>query len=151
MLCKTLVLLLIGLLGFVSPVAAANGTLAMAPSEDWAVPLSDAEMGDLRGGFAGLAFSVFFTGWFDKLGNAAGNLTVDTGGATSAPPPTFSVQNGQVNIQTVIGNFQGASGFFQITQVPGSFNIVHNNLFVQIAIINIQNAGSIPSLMSLLR
>ncbi len=44
----------------------------------------------------------------------------------------ISVNNDQVQIQTVIGNFVGTTGVFQIVQVPGNFNIVNANLFVQI-------------------
>ncbi|MGE0748332.1 MAG: hypothetical protein AB7K86_23930, partial [Rhodospirillales bacterium] len=70
-------------------------------------------------------------------------------GATTAPAPNYSVgNNGDVQIQTVIGNFQGASGIFQIAQVPGNFNVVNNNLFVQVNIL--QDASSLPSLPSLL-
>jgi len=55
-----------------------------------------------------------------------------------------------VQIQTVIGNFQGATGIFQIADVPGNFNVVNNNLFVQLAIFEVTNAADIPALQSLL-
>ena len=144
------VLLLIGLLCCVSPAMAGDGNLEKAPADTWATPLSDAELENVRGGFSGLAFNVFFTGFFDNLGNTAGNLTVNDGGATTpAPPPNFSVQDGQVRISTVIGNFGGANGIFQIAQVPGSFNVVHNNLFVQIAVINVLGNATVPNLSNL--
>lgn len=153
MLRRSLVVLLIGgglgVLSVVSPAAAGNGTLGMGPTEEWAEPLSDAELSGIRGGFSGLSFSVAFTGFFDRLGNAQGNLIVNNGGATTpVPPPSVGMDGGLVNISTSIGNFNGSSGIFQIAQVPGSFNVVHNNLFVQIVLVN---NGAIPSLSSLLR
>jgi hypothetical protein len=143
-------LLLIGLLCVASPAVAGDGNLEKVPADTWATPLSDAELENARGGFAGLAFNVFFTGFFDNLGNTAGNLTVNDGGATTpAPPPNFSVQDGQAMISTTIGNFNGANGIFQIAQVPGSFNVVHNNLFVQIAVVNVLENGTAPYLSNL--
>jgi hypothetical protein len=59
------------------------------------------------------------------------------------------VENGEVKISTSIGNFNGASGIFQIAQVPGNFNVVHNQLFVQIAVVNVLNGSPVPSLASL--
>jgi hypothetical protein len=75
---------------------------------------------------------------------------VNTGGTTGAPPVT-GVGNEQVRLFAGVGNLNGVSGILQITQVPGSNNIVHNNLFVQIAIINVQNAAQLSNLSSLLR
>lgn len=118
-----------------TPGLAAGGTLGLAPIGDWAQAISDAEMADLRGGFGGLAFSVFFSGGFDKIGNAQGQLDVGTNGL-AVPPPEYALAGDQVSIRTEIGNFQGASGIFQIAQVPGDYNIVNNNLFVQIAVFN---------------
>ncbi len=141
--------LLAALLATASPLATAEAaTMHLAPKGDWAQKLPEQELAELRGGFFGIAFSVFFNGFFDNLGNAQGSLEVDTGGAT-APPPEFSTSDGQVRISTVIGDFQGATGLFQIAQVPGSFNIVNNNLFVQVAVINVLDSTAIPSLTSL--
>ena len=112
--------------------------------------MTDDELVELRGGFAGLAFSVFFNGTFDSLGNATGTLEVDTTGEFDAPAPEVTVTDTNVLISAVIGEFQGASGIFQIAQVPGSFNIVNNNMFIQIAIINVLNGVDIPTLWSLL-
>jgi len=62
--------------------------------------------------------------------------------------PQVAVSDGQVRISNVIGNFQGATGIFQITQA-GSFNVINNNLFVQIAVINVLNGAAIPPMASL--
>ncbi len=127
-----------------------GGTMGLAPDASWATPMMDEELGELRGGFAGLAFSVFFSGTFDSLGNATGTLEVDTTGNFDAPDPVVTVTDTEVQITTVIGDFQGANGIFQIASVPGSFNVVNNNLFIQIAIINVLNGAQVPTLQSLL-
>ena len=129
--------------------AGGPGTIGKAPDLAWASPVPDRELAKMRGGIGGLAFSVAFTGSVDNLGNLQGFLAVDPGAAQVGQPPNINVSNGQVNIETSIGNFQGASGIFQITQVPGSFNVVNNNLFVQIAIVNLPGAGSTPLLSSI--
>ncbi len=149
---------LVALLMFSSPGAAGEkgpgggtgGTLGLGLDASWATPMTDDELGELRGGFAGLAFSVFFSGTFDSLGNATGTLEVDTTGTLEAPAPVVTVTDTNVQISAVVGDFQGASGIFQIAQVPGSFNVINNNMFIQIAIINVLNGADIPSLQSLL-
>lgn len=145
---------LVALLVFSSPGAAGEkgpgGTLGLGLDASWATPMTDDELGELRGGFVGLAFSVFFNGTFDSLGNATGNLEVNTNGAVGGPAPVVTVTDTNVQISAVVGEFQGASGIFQIAQVPGSFNVVNNNMFIQIAIINVLNGTDIPSLQSLL-
>jgi len=125
------------MLAATAPSAAfAGGNLAMMPTG--LTPLSDMEMGKLRGGDLPpqVFFNILFGGTIEPNPNA--------------PPPSITVNNGQASVSTVIGNFAGASGIFQIAQVPGSFNIVNNNLFIQIAVINVLNGASIPSLNSLL-
>jgi hypothetical protein len=145
-------LLLIALLTFVPAMEAEQGHLDRGPAAAWAVPLSVADLDSRRGGIAGVAFSVYFTAYFDNTGSVTGNLIVDNGRTTTpAPPPEIRMENGQVMISTVIGDFNGASGIFQITQVPGSFHVVHNNLFVQIAVVNVLNGAAVPSLSSLFR
>ena len=159
-------IVLIGFLAFVSPApaAAGGGTLGMTPSAAWSMLLSDADLDGIRGGFFGMAFSVFFQGFLDNLGNAAGTLNFTavapvatpvtpggSNGATPPPAPVVSVANEQVRLFAGVGNLNGVSGILQINQVPGSNNVVHNNLFVQIAIINVQNAAQLSNLSSLLR
>ena len=140
-----------------APAAAGGGTLGMTPSTAWSMLLSDADLEAIRGGFFGMAFSVFFQGFFDNLGNAAGRLNfsavapVNTGGTTGPPAPVVGVGNDQVRLFAGVGNLNGVSGILQINQVPGSNNVVHNNLFVQIAIINVQNNASLSNLSRLLQ
>ncbi len=119
------VVLVSAILAFPLPTVA--GTLDLMPRQSWAKPLTESEMSELRGGFRGIAFSAFVT-----VENLQNDLTGTIN--ASAEPPIITTSNDQVNIQTVIGNFVGAGarGIFQIAQVPGDFNIVNNNLFVQI-------------------
>lgn len=154
------VVVLIGFLVFIvspAPAAAGGGTLGMTPSTAWSMLLSDTDLENIRGGFFGMAFSVFFQGFFDNLGNAAGRLNfsavapVNTGGTTGPPAPVVGVGNDQVRLFAGVGNLNGVSGILQINQVPGSNNVVHNNLFVQIAIINVQNNASLSNLSRLLQ
>lgn len=107
------------------PLPTVAGTLSLMPEQSWAKLMTESEISELRGGFRGIAFSAFVT---------VENLQGDLNGTinTSAPPPLITVNNDQVQIQTVVGNFVGTSGIFQIAQVPGNFNIVNNNLFIQI-------------------
>lgn len=131
------------------PAFAQSGNVSAMPMVAWAQPLTDSEMGELRGGFDGIAFSAFFTGTVDSLGNASGSLSsgITTG---NTPPPSVTTSNGGVTISTVVGNFQGANGIFQIAQVPGSFNVVNNNLFIQVALINVTNSAALSGISSLL-
>jgi hypothetical protein len=134
------------------PMARAGGTVDLFAQLDLEEnPLSDNELSELRGGFNGLAFNVAFSGFVDKVGNASGNLAVGPNGAIApGPPPDVSVKNGEVAISTHIGNFEGANGIFQIAQVPGNYNVVNNNLYVQIAMINLADLGAqLPNFASM--
>ena len=71
-----------------------------------------------------------------------GQLLAGSNGA-AVPAPTFGISDGQVNIQTHIGEFQGASGIFQIAQVPGNFNVVNQNMFIQINLVEPSSVGQI--------
>ena len=123
--------------------AKAPGLLADVAA--WAEPLNDTEMGELRGGFAGFAFNVIMSGTIAELTDTG------TSGVTNAPAPNVTTGNGLVNIQTAIGSFNGASGVFQIANLENSsFNVINQNLFVQIALIDVANTASIPTIQSLL-
>lgn len=132
------------------------GTVTLAeatPSDTGATEVDDAVLSGRRGAYNGIEFSVLFNGSFDSNGTALANLSTSTSPSTTvnSGSQTPSVQygsGGDVQIQTSIGNFAGANGIFQIAQVPGNFNVVNNNLFIQVNIL--QDAGSVPSLSSLL-
>ncbi len=111
--------------------------------------LNENDMAGERGAFNGLDFSVIFSGSIQPNSNPTGSLVVN---GPPAPAPSLADvnvgSNGDVTIQTVVGNLNGASGIFQITQVPGDFNIVNNNLFVQINVV--QDLAAAPGLQSVL-
>ncbi len=136
-----------------SPALAAErgpgGTMGLAPDASWAIPMTDEELGELRGGFAGLAFSVFFSGTFDSLGNATGTLEVDTTGTFGAPPdPVVTVTDTQVTVTASVGSFQDFTGVGLFTLVPGNFNVVNTTVIFEIVIINVLNGAEIPALLS---
>lgn len=129
------------LLGLVVwPGISSAGTLDAMPDEAWAKPLTNEEMSELRGGFRGISFSAFLTA---SIENRTGDLS---GSFDTAPPPSVTLEGNTASVQTVIGNFVGTTGIVQAIQVPGSFNIVNNNLFVQIVIQNGLEASS-PSFL----
>lgn len=153
---KVLIFVLCGVLVGVSPVAGAPGTLHAVNLAQLGMPLSDEALDRVRGGFAGVAFSVFFTTHVMSPADFDGTLTVQTSsdGGSGAPPvdPFSNARDGGVRIATIAGsNFHGASGLFVLTQVPGNNNVVLTNLNIQIAIINAPSVAAIPSLASLLR
>jgi hypothetical protein len=118
-----------------------GGVLGSQP-ENVAVVLADDQISEVRGGFSGLDFSVFFSGHVDSLGQTEGQFMAGSN-ALQVPEPVFGISNGQVNIQTHIGDFQGASGIFQIAQVPGNFNVVNQNMFIQINLLNPNTIGQL--------
>jgi hypothetical protein len=155
---KMLIFVLVASLVGVSPVAGAQGTLYIVNFAEFGPPLSDEALGRMRGGLAGVAFSVFFTTHVTSQADFGGTFAVETSSGTGSggppvDPSTFSnTQSGQVRIATIAGsNFQGASGLFVLTQVPGSNNVVLTSVNIQIAIINVPNAAAVPSLATLFR
>jgi hypothetical protein len=153
---KVLIVVLVASLVGVSPVAGAQGTLYTANLANIGTPLADEDLDGMRGGMAGVAFSVFFTTFVTSPTDLGSTLAVQTPGSAGGPPvdpSTFSnVQDGQVRVATIAGsNFQGASGLFVLTQVPGSNNVVLTSVNIQIAIINVPSVAAIPSLATLFR
>ena len=131
------------------PGAATAGSLELVSQdlmqEIGAVAMADERLSDMRGGYMGIAFSVFFSGSYDRM--SAPNVSGQA--PQAAPPPNVNVgTDGQVRVSTIVGSFQGASGIFQIAQVPGNYNIVNNNLFVQVALVNLVGA-ELPNMASL--
>jgi hypothetical protein len=113
----------------------------------WATPLNDSQMGELRGGYAGFAFNVIMSGTLENLANTGSTNTTTTG----APDPTVTLGDGTVNIQTAIGSFNGAQGVFQIANLDhSSFNIINQNMFVQVALIDVANSADVPAIQSML-
>ena len=89
---------------------------------------------EIRGGYMGVYFQVIFTGYWDNLGHSVSILEGDSNSNFSADP-VVSVSGTNVRSIALIGGFNGANGIFQINQVPGSNNIIENNLIINITII----------------
>ena len=130
-----------------------GGTLGLAPSASWAMPMTDEEMGELRGGFMGLAFSVMFNGMFDSLtGTTTGDLVVSTDGTTTVGGTT--IESAQVTdgvatarLRAHVGEFNGTSGFFQIGQLIGDNSILHNEMIVNISIVQVFDPAQASALL----
>jgi len=127
-----------------------------------AEPIDEEEMDDLRGGFLGFYFSVFFSAVADTEGSVDGTLEVNAnfgtesgtlsfdgdpstsgtpaaeGGTLGGPAVTVADQvTGEVfRVQSVIGDaFNGAQGAFQITQSPGNGNDIGQTMILNLAIL----------------
>lgn len=103
--------------------------------------LSDKEMGELRGGFGGIAFSILFGG---SIANSGGANTLPDGVGVS-----FSDDN-HVQLSGALGSFAGANGIFQLANIEGNNNIINNTLTINIAIINGTAPDAVSSLMAAL-
>jgi hypothetical protein len=139
--------LLAGLIGTAqNAVAEEKGNLHLFPSLAWATQLPDEQLADRRGGFGTVAFSVAFAGMVDNLGNLQGFLNVNPGNGTALGSPTVTTDptGTQATVTAQLGGPLG-NGIFQLTQVPGSFNVVNNTLVVQIALITVASPGQIPA------
>jgi len=88
---------------------------------------------EIRGGYMGVYFQVVFTGFWDNLGHNVSILEGDSNSEFSADP-VASLSGTNVRSIALIGGFNGANGIFQINQVPGSNNIIENNLIININI-----------------
>ncbi len=150
---KTLIISIVAVALFgVAPFALAEDSLGkLAGIEGAGKAIPDTELGNLRGkGFGGIAVRILFEGFVDNAGIISSNLEVE-GNPEGSPSSSVESGGGDVRLLAQIGDFNDANGVFQITQVPGSGNTVTNNLFIQIAIINVLNGAdpvnvSVPAL-----
>ena len=88
---------------------------------------------EIRGGYMGVYFQVVFTGFWDNLGHSVSILEGDSNSDFSSDP-VVSLSGTNARSIALIGGFNGANGIFQINQVPGSNNIIENNLIININI-----------------
>jgi hypothetical protein len=130
-----------------------------------AMPLTDEEMEELRGGFLGFFFSVNLSGFVEaggvmdatldvnaSLGDQSGGLNFDStggdlGGGTTfvgdALGPAVTVTDtvtGEIfRVQATIGDnaFSGGNMIGQISQVPGNMNNIGQVLQINLAIIEV--------------
>ena len=129
--------------------------------------LDDDELDQIRGGFGGFHFAIDFSGFFNKQGGITGSMfssedvstpTDDSISSLSpemsedfSPPPGVEVNQVKLDgasISAYVGDFGGASGIFQISQSPGSYNVIRNNLNINITIYNLINESNLPSLLN---
>jgi len=102
-------------------------------------PLPDEQLSDLRGGFNGLAFRVIFEGFANSNGDRNFNLQVNSNTEPSSnggQVTTTSQGDGEAKIIASVGGFGAARGVFQLAQVPGNNNVITNNLFIQLVLLN---------------
>lgn len=122
--------------------------------------ISDGELGELRGGFFDMFFSVNFSAFVQSDGVVDGNLNVDVGfngqngtlsfentDGTPAKVEGGSIggdavivrdnaTNEAIRVRAGIGDaFNGARGAFQITQVPGNGNDITTMMNINVVIL----------------
>ena len=97
--------------------------------------IADDDLGDMRGGFGGIAFSVIFGG---SIANTAADSSLPNGLEVAQS------DNNRVAITGALGSFAGANGAFQLTNIEGDNNVVNQSLTINVAIIN----GAAPDALS---
>lgn len=114
---------------------AGQGTLSAMPADvAWAEPLSNGEMDELRGaGFFGMRLD-FFTSIDDVTG-----LPQDFSVVALDPVGSFGFNMpAGFNFTTdeILGNsFVSSNGFFQVGFIEGNNNILNQNMFINITIL----------------
>lgn len=126
------------------------GTMALAPSGEWAKTLADSELAELRGGFAGFSFSAALSVFITNLqGDLAGSVETNGSDPVVTGETTANVSNGQVSITTYVGGVSDFSGVLNIVSVPGSFNVVSSILNVNIALVTVADGAQVPNMQQL--
>ena len=133
-------------LAFAGPVEEVRGNLAMMANLDWAERLEDSEMADLRGGFAGYSFSLYWAGNVDSLGPSVGNLSVTGSGVSVLPPGTDlpslvgNPTGGQVFFENLAGSFSNFNGAAQAMNIIGTNIIAQQTMLLNLNIINVTDS-----------
>ena len=127
--------------------------------------LSNSELDAVRGRYAGFYFSFDFSGYWDTAGNASATLDhggnvgdIVVGGTAPNVPSgsdlTLNAGERVVRIQAMVGSLNETRGVIQISQVPGSNNVVTTVMNLQLTVINVESAAeaarifeSLPSFM----
>lgn len=111
--------------------------------------VADCELAEMRGRYAGYYFSTDMSGYWDSLGNQNARLSTDTNiSINEAPPPEGPATDlsdpsiPDVRIHAFVGSIQNTSGLIQITQVPGSNNVITSVMNLKIMVINVANSSS---------
>ncbi len=120
-----------------------GGTLAMVADLDWGEPLKDEEMAEMRGGFGGFSFSLYFAGQVDSLGTTVGNIAINSNGVSALPAGTDlndlvgDPAGGTVFFENLAGSFENFSGMAQSLSVIGNNIAVQQQMLLQLNIINV--------------
>ena len=120
-----------------------GGTLAMIADLEGAELLEDSEMAELRGGFGGFAFSLYFAGKVDNLGTTVGNIAINSDGVGPLPAGTSlndlvgNETGGQVFFENLAGSFSNFNGMAQSLNVIGNNINVQQQMLLQLNIINV--------------
>ncbi len=93
---------------------------------------------DIRGGYMGVYFQVVFTGFWDNLGHNISIMDGENNSNFSTDQTISFSSDTNMKSMALIGGFNGANGVFQINQVPGSNNMIENNLVINITVITDQ-------------
>lgn len=134
---------------------------AWTADQEFGISLSDQELDEMRGGYSGIHFGIKFSGYWDKLGNVSGSLVAPVPSSLPSPPDLPKLRDEAVAreplalgdkavVQAYVGNFRGATGIFQISQSPGNYNVIHNNLILNITLIHLTRESALPALMKYL-
>jgi hypothetical protein len=115
----------------------------------------DEALAEMRGRYAGYYFSTDMSGYWDSLGNQNAQLHTNTNisEAPASPLQGPSVELSDpsitaVQIHAFVGSISNTSGMIQITQVPGSNNVITSVMNLKIMVINVIDGGAnIPKLL----
>ena len=124
--------------------------------------VSDAELDEMRGRYAGYYFSADMSGYWDSLGNQQAALNTATNIALEQVPvvppsgPSVDLSHSaipDVRIHAFIGSLQNTSGLIQITQVPGNNNVITSVMNLKIMVVNVADGSRdlsnlLPQLMA---
>ena len=128
-----------------------NGTMHLMPSKEWAKTVPDEKLGKMRGGFVGVQWSLEFVA---TVVNTQADVTSNIPGASGSLPDgsTATLSNGNLQVSTLVA--LGAGGSFNgigiVNVIPGNFNVVDFQLNMNINIINVTNAATIPTSVTFL-
>ncbi|HEX16764.1 MAG TPA: hypothetical protein ENF44_06545 [Deltaproteobacteria bacterium] len=139
------------------------------PKEGIVQQLSSTQLDELRGRYVGFYLAVTFEWFWENPAATSANVDVDwedTGrvevrAATgdndgevlvTVNDPGSSQGDGKTQVRSIaaIGGLNGAKGIFQINQVPGSLNVVRNNLTIDLDVFIVREPGNIRTLHTLL-
>ena len=127
-------------------------------------PISDTEMGELRGRYSQFYFTIEFSGYWSPNGSDAnltyeGNVPESNQQLGSSENPTVNTPNlsaeissagDDFQVKAMVGNLNGAQGAIQISLVPGNNNTVTNTMDLHLTVINVTDPSQIEEIENIL-